>query len=211
MSNAAQRLDDGLAHCQSLIEQIRSDIAKMDNFLPSQRTQLDAQVDQRMADFDTRLTNMFTLMRRIPTNSKDYFQSELDSLRSLHSELMTEIERKRAAAARDPRVQRNEADLATARRAQAASGDLDEALRLGRQNVKAQSTMMETLLEDRDMLSDIDGNLNSVDREAQKGRSTAKRMQRRTCLMSYLGWVVFGLLIAIMVMEIALKLKGVWP
>lgn len=211
MANAAQRVDDGLAHCQSLAEQVRSDIAKMDSLLPSQRTALDAQMDKRMADFDVRLTAMFNLLRRVPANSKDYFQSELKSLRSLHSALATEIANKRAAAARDPGVRRNEADLAVARRAQGVSGDLDEAIRLGRQNARAQSTMMDTLLQDHGTLSEIEDNVGIIDNEARQGQATALRMQRRACVMSWLAWIVMLLLMAILGMEIALKFKGVFP
>jgi hypothetical protein len=210
MSNLTQRLDDGLSYCRSVVDQIQADIEKMDLFLPSQRIQLDSEIDRRMADFDSRITKMAGILRRVPVNSRDFFESEIESQREIHSRLMTEIADKRKAADRDPTVRQNEAALATARKAQGVSSDLDEAIRLGRSNIQTNATTMRTLLDDRSLLENVDGNLGVIDGEAAQGKAVALRMQRRAFIQKWIGWIVVGVLAAILAMEIALKIKGVW-
>jgi hypothetical protein len=179
MSTLAQRLDDGIAFCQTAFTQLRTDISKMDLFLPSQRLQLDSEIDQRIATVDTRLTAMTSALRRVPANSREYFEGEVESLRTEFSALQREVTEKRKAAHANPSVRQAEGDLARVRKAQGVSSDLDEAVRLGRENVRVQNVTMQTLLDDRDHLNHIDENLSDIDGEATVGTATAKRMKRR--------------------------------
>ena len=62
-----------------------------------------------------------------------------------------------------------------------------------------------TLDEDRQILSNIDSNVNDIGNEADKGLTRGKRMLRRACFHKMIGWIIVLILAALLAVILYLR------
>jgi chromosome segregation ATPase len=98
MAGLTGRLDSTLIDAETRIQQLNQELERLDSALPSQRHNLDADIDKHLAELDSWLNRLATDIRSAPNDSKSYYQHELELLRDQYSQIATELQRKRLAA-----------------------------------------------------------------------------------------------------------------
>jgi hypothetical protein len=202
MSNLTQRLDDALSESEALAQQIQSDLAKIDTLLPTQRGDILASIDDSMTQLDAKLTRMAFDIRRLPMNVKEYFQSEVETLRGRHGQFAREIATKRLHV-----VSYTDSDAAQA--APRVAANLDEAIRLGQGQIQMNEQTQLVLLDDRARLECMHENLNVIDSDTTSGLVRANGMARRAFCNSIIAWIVVAVLAAVLIVLIVLKVKKI--
>lgn len=189
-----QRLDEAVSNLQAMVQQITNDIQRFDATPLAERAPLDADIKGKLTDLDNRLNKMSRDIKAVPTNSREYFESEYNDLRSQYNQLVWDFQEKKGANA--PGMSR-EQFLARRQQAAAVSSDLDEALHLGTDVVSTQNATMNTLGEDRRLLENVNINLDLIDGEAHEGHRRANRMISRMLLSACLAWTIVVVLLLI--------------
>ena len=205
MTSVTDRLDTALSDTNNLCQAIEQDLDRLDRAAPADASKLIPDVQRRIAELDSRLQRMENDVRNCPTNSRDYYETEVRELRGNYQNFMRELRQKKNAGPKE---------LAEERRQNMrndAHSDLQTAISEGQDVIQTQNNTMTTLNDDRERIQKIDQNLNSVQEEAVTGKVRAKRMIRRIILHKVSSWVVCFILFAILMIIIGCKAAGKWP
>jgi flagellar biosynthesis GTPase FlhF len=205
MSSLTDRLDANLAEADHRIQQLNADMSRLDSALPTQRVSIEADIDRRLAELDSRLGRMSTDARNVPRSNRDYYEGEIQSLRDQSNVISRELQTRRKAAGSSVASRQSEQAALNQRRSQAITENLDEAIRLGNDTITTGNVAMATLIDDRSRLENIGQNLDTIDGEAQDGAARAKRMLARAFCNSFLAWIIVVILLGLLGVEIWLK------
>ena len=125
MSSVADRLDANLAEAEQRIQQLNTDMSRLDSALPTQRASIEADIDKRLAELDSRLSRMSTDARNLPRANKDYYDSEIQGLRDQYDAVSRELQAKRNAAGSSVASRQSEQAALNQRRSQGITENLD--------------------------------------------------------------------------------------
>lgn len=198
MSNATAKLDDMITQAETAIDTIHNDIARLDGLPFEQRRNLDADIDRKIGNLEQILNKMTSDLRTIPSQSKEYYESEIKNYRSDLAKCQEEMRSKRLAAANDPNMRQQAQMQSNLERTQGINNQLDEAIRIGNATNTTAAAIQTTLVDDRRHLENIDSNLDHIENEAEVGESRAKAMIRRACINGFISWFIVVLLVALL-------------
>lgn len=205
MTSVTERLDTALDDTQNLVQSIENDLDRALHAPDSEAPRLISEVERRVAELDSRIQRMENDIRNCPSNSRDYYESEIRELRGSYQNLMREVRQKKQSTPKNPQAERQQ-ELKNQ-----AHSDLQQAVTEGQQVLQTQQNTMTTLKDDRERLERVDNNLKAVEEEAVTGTVRAKRMIRRIIFHQAIAWIVCAILFAIFIIIVACKAARKWP
>ena len=206
MSNIAQRIDDNLENCEQLIDDITQDLSRLDNAPLDQRNRLEASIEKKLADIDSKINRMTADLRSVPESSHEYYEEEIRNIRTMHSKALSNLRQKRQANLNDAYSRQTSQIASNNARSKSAVSKLDEAIRDGNEINMIGNESLATLHEDRSTISDINQRLLEIDEEAEQGQSRAKRMLYRAYLNGCLAWTIVVILVFLLGFSLVYKL-----
>ena len=206
MTSVTERLDSALDDTQNLVQSIENDLDRLSRAPPSECSTMIPEIERRIAELDSRIQRMENDVRNCPTNSRDYYESEIRELRGNYQNCMREIRQKKQSNSSKEAGEARRQELKNN-----AHSDLQSAIAEGHEVVQVQNNTMSTLNDDRERITKINQNLTDVGDEAVSGKVRAKRMIRRIILHKVISWVICVILFAILITIIACKAAGKWP
>ena len=195
MSNIAQRIDDNLESCERLIDEITQDLSRLDNATLDQRNRLEAGIEKKLADIDSKIDRMTADLRSVPESSHEYYDEEIRNIRTMLSKAYAQLKQKRQANLNDGASRQSAQVASNNARSRDIVSKLDEAIRDGNETNMIGNETLVTLHEDRNTISDINSRLLEIDDEAEQGQSRAKRMLRRAFLNGCIAWTIVVILV----------------
>ena len=193
-----QQIDDALTDAESLISEIQNDLVRLDGLGIEQRPGLESTIERKLSALDNSINKMGGSVNSLPADQRDYYNGEIGSIRSSYSKLLTELRQKRQALASNPAYKQNQQLQSNVQKSNQIIDNLDEAISVGNQTITTSNTIMGTLSEDRNMIENINNNLNEIDAQGKVGESRAKAMLKRAILNKVLAWVIVVILLALL-------------
>jgi len=196
MSSATAKLEDGISNAERQISSIKNNISRLNSTTPDQRASLDNELDRQIQSLETLLNKMSNDLRSVSGN-KDYYEGEIKSLRTQHSEAVAELRQKRLAISNDPNSRQEQQAMLNADRSKGVVNNLDEAIRLGNDTVTTGNAAMATLIDDRKRIENINKNVTAIGESADEGKSKADSIIMRACINGCIEWTIVFLLFLI--------------
>lgn len=207
MSAATSKLDNALSEAEGLLDQIKSDMVRLDGQPLDKRRALDAEIERKISQLENLLNKMTSDLRQVTQqSSKSFYEGEIKNYRSEHSKVIEELRQKRRAAENDPTLRQQQQLANNYEKSNQVNDNLDEAIRLGNNTLSTGNTIMTTLVDDRKHLEHIDSNLDKIGAQADQGNKTTKDMLRRACCNGFIAWLIVILLAAIFIASLAYKI-----
>jgi uncharacterized phage infection (PIP) family protein YhgE len=186
LESAAQRIDAQLQELASLIQRITVT-------LPSGQWALNSQIDSKLSDLNQLIDQMSQEVKQVPVADQSIWNSDISGYRDRLTELNAEMRLKRASLS------------TTTPKGQSAIDNLDQALKIGSDTSATMAKTQVTLLEDRETLERISGNVDGVIIEANTARERLRRMFCRAVGHKILVWVIVVFLGAVFVFSVGLR------
>lgn len=205
MTSLTDRLDAAITSTQDYSQRIRADLDKLLTLPPKQGATSLTTIDRTIAEFDSRVQRLEDDVRNVRGDSKDYYLSEIRDLRTAHGDYLREAHQKRTT------VNDNAQHAETAEKVDDTRRDIQQAIDQGNQANRVMGNSMDVLQKDREIIENIDRNLNAVDDEAVSGTVRAKRMIRRAIFHKFLSYIICFLLFFILIVLVGLKGAKKWP
>jgi chromosome segregation ATPase len=209
------RFDQLLAQVQGRIETLENQAREFSSMSTlDQKRQTVARSRRDFATMQNNLTEMERLIQTMPLRDRDFFAQDLGSCRESINQLKDtfqalEVELERLIKEEEDRIAAGglDADLVESNR-QKIGGVMDSinlAMKTNQDTLRTQEHTMGTLQDDRARLGNINGNLDVIDNEADKGFARAGRMLRRALLNGVVTWTINFLLLCILGVCLAWK------
>ena len=205
MTSITQRLDDGLSQLQSMISEIRAKFKDLNSNIQTQRDQAESLLTELLSRLDRKLKSMENDVRSVPSNSREYYESEIGDGRNEYDHFQSELTKFKNI--------KNNPDAMAAMRAernrqltQGISSSLDQALSFGNDTIQAQNSITNTLLDDRQHIENINNNLDIIDTQALDAKARTRRIAKRICCNAVFVWILVVLLLGVLAFTLWYKL-----
>lgn len=207
MSAATSKLDNALSEAEGLLDQIKSDMGRLDGQPLDKRRALDVEIERKISSLENLLNKMTADLRSVTQqSSKSFYEGEIKNYRAEHSKVIEELRQKRRAAENDPALRQQQQLANNYEKSNQINNNLDEAIRTGNNTLATGNTIMATLVDDRKHLEHIDSNLDKIDQQAEQGNKTTKDMLRRACCNGVIAWIIVILLAIIFFASLGYKI-----
>ena len=193
-----EQLDNDLTMADESVDVIQNDLIRLDSLNYNERSNLSTSIEQKLSQLDQSITKMNNSVKNIPGDQRDYYNEEITRIRASYTKMLSELRQKRQAMLNDPGYKQNQQlnqNLDTSNR---VLNNLDEAIATGNDTLTTAQHTQNVLNEDRKLIENIDSNLSTIDMEADKGFTRAKRMLCRAVMNNILIWSVVVVLVALL-------------
>lgn len=201
-----EKIDTALAHAEELMNKIRSNIARFDGIPFDQRGALGAEIDRQISELDTLVNRMNNDLRSVGPSDRDYYNGEIQDVRSKVSQMTAEMRQKRQAMANSPEYKQQQQVQKNLDKSNKIVDNLDEAIREANDGLTTGNRTLTALHEDRKLIENIDRNLMQAHMGAKEGMARAKRMLRRICFNKIIIWIIVVVLVGLLGLSLYLKL-----
>ncbi|KAH0785385.1 Vesicle transport v-SNARE protein [Histomonas meleagridis] len=205
-----QKLDDEITSTESLIEQIQSDLQRLDSLPYNQRQGLDHKIEQDLVQLDSMLNKMTNETKSMPQSERSYYDQEIREFHTQHSKMFTELRQKRQALTNDPAYRQNRQLQSNVDKGNAIIDNLDNAIAIGNDTLNTAAATQDTLLQDRQHIEHINSNLDEIEVEGKVGESRAKAMFLRAIFNKFLSWAIVVILLALLGFSLYWKFRKVY-
>jgi hypothetical protein len=187
---AASRLEDATQRVESQLSELQVLLRRFDATPANERWTLDQQIDSKVNELNATLSRMAADAHTLPRDDCAFWEGEIAKFREDVSTATTELRQKRSAT----QNQLSETTQRAGQAGDAAIAKLDEALGIGQKTIEVIDKTKQVLVEDREGLGRIQGNVDGVKSEADKGAVRLKRMFCRAVCHKILIWTVVAVL-----------------
>jgi Skp family chaperone for outer membrane proteins len=202
---ASQRLDEGLERIEAQMGRLQNQLRRLDGQIGDERRTLDTDIEREIADVTNQLNRLSGDIKSVGASDRDYYQQEITKHQTELGKASQELRQKRAAYANSPEARQAEQLQRNVQRSDGIVGNLDEAIRLGNDNVTTGQHTLGVLAEDRQIIEHVDENLMHVHMEAKEGQSRIGSMARRALMHKFISWIIVVILVALLGMSIYLR------
>jgi t-SNARE complex subunit (syntaxin) len=202
---ASQRLDEGLSRIETQMGRLQNQLRRLDSQTGDDRRTLDTEIDREIADATNQLNRLSGDIKSVGASDRDYYQQEITKYQTDLGKVSQELRQKRQDYAYSPESRQAEQLQRNVQRSDGIVDNLDEAIRLGNDNVTTGQHTLGVLGEDRKMIEHIDENLMHVHMEAKEGQSRVGSMARRALMNKFLSWIIVVVLVALLGASIYLR------
>lgn len=200
-----QRVNQELDNLTAVIQNIEGKLQRLAGLAPQQRVLEDAEVERNINDLGERITALRTQLRSLPQHVRHAYEEEVNSLESQRTELVEELRRVRNSNKDDPEMRQFEQAQQNQAKADHVSDLLGEGLSIANDTNAVGEATMGILRTDREVLENINRNLDAIDENAEKGTSKAKRMFMRAVCNKILIWVIVAVLLVLLILQFIIR------